>query len=137
MCIRDSLETFSQENITDNVSWDHINAIQDFSQSMLHAPDLHNGEAFPEKYDRIRQGKGDPLYNMTAKKVESEENWKPILDEDGNDYMTPLIKKLNKIVKTKKQSKSEHDNIHRLAQLAGIKNPDKTVHKVLKKRGYT
>ena len=133
----DDLETFSQENIMDNVSWDHITAIQDFSQSMMHAPDLHNGEAFHEKYDRIRQGKGDPLYNMTAKKVESEENWKPILDEDGNDYMTPLIKKLNKIVKTKKQSKSEHDNIHRLAQLAGIKNPDKTVHKVLKKRGYT
>ncbi len=103
----------------------------------MHAPDLHDGEAFHEKYDRLRQGVGDPLHDMSAKRLESAENWKPILDEDGNDQMMPLIKKLNKIVKTKKQSKSEHDNMHRLAQLAGLNNPDKTVHKVLKKRGYT
>ena len=133
----DDEEIFTAENIYANTTWDYIRAIKDFSQSMMHAPDLHDGEAFHEKYDRLRQGVGDPLHDMSAKRLESAENWKPILDEDGNDQMMPLIKKLNKIVKTKKQSKSEHDNMHRLAQLAGLNNPDKTVHKVLKKRGYT
>ena len=47
------------------------------------------------------------------------------------------VKKLNKVARTKTASKKEHDSIHRLAQLAGLKHPHKTVHKVLKKRGYT
>jgi len=51
--------------------------------------------------------------------------------------MLPLVKKLNKVARTKTASKKEHDSIHRLAQLAGLKHPHKTVHKVLKKSGYT
>ena len=51
-------------------------------------------------------------------------------------FLLCLVKKLNKVARTKTVSKKEHDNMHRLAQLAGLSNPDKTVHKVLKKSGY-
>ena len=132
----DENDLFAQETIIDEVHYDHIKAIGHFNDSLMEAPKLHDGKEFYVKYNELDDGKGKKLSDLTST-YEAEQNWKPVLDEEGKDLMLPLVKKLNKVARTKTASKKEHDSIHRLAQLAGLKHPEKTVHKVLKKRGYT
>ena len=131
----DENDLFTQEAIIEEVHYDHIKAIGRFNDSLMEAPKLHDGKEFYVKYNELDDGKGKKLSDLTST-YEAEQNWKPILDEEGKDLMLPLVKKLNKVARTKTVSKKEHDNMHRLAQLAGLSNPDKTVHKVLKKSGY-
>ena len=135
----DENDLFTQEAIIEDVHYDYIKAIGHFNDSLMEAPKLHDGKELYVKYDELDDGKGKKLSDLTANAFayEAEQNWKPVLDEEGNDLMLPLVKKLNKVARTKTASKKEHDSIHRLAQLAGLKHPHKTVHKVLKKSGYT
>jgi len=138
----DENDLFTQETIIDEVHYDYIKAIGHFNESIMEAPKLHDGKEFYVKYDELDDGKGKKVSDLTHGNsnsrfaYEAEQNWKPVLDEEGKDLMLPLVKKLNKVARTKTVSKKEHDNMHRLAQLAGLSNPDKTVHKVLKKSGY-
>jgi hypothetical protein len=142
----DDRDMFRQDEIIEDVHYDYIKAIQYFNEQIMEAPKLYDGTEFYVKYNELNSNKDDqkPLgYAGDQEKYirhfsnESEQNWKPVLDEEGKDLMLPLVKKLNKVARTKTASKKEHDSIHRLAQLAGLKHPHKTVHKVLKKRGYT
>ena len=116
----DDLETFSQENIMENISWDYITAIKDFSQSMMHSPNLHDGEAFHEKYDRIRQGKGDPLYNMTANRLESiEKTGKALSNESHKPKGKRKLFKLAQML-TNTNSEKAHAKLHKVCARLGL-----------------
>ena len=131
----DDLETFSQENIMENISWDYITAIKDFSQSMMHSPNLHDGEAFHEKYDRIRQGKGDPLYNMTANRLESiEKTGKALSNESHKPKGKRKLFKLAQML-TNTNSEKAHAKLHKVCARLGLSADQ--CHAITSKAGYT